>query len=63
MIAEGIHILLPYTQHLQYICISFNKFAFKALSLTPLRAMKITFIENRESCTNITILATIVVRV
>ena len=43
-----IHILLPFTQHLQYIFINFNKFAFTALLIYMLRCIKHIFIENYE---------------
>ena len=45
---QGVHIILPYTQHLQDMFINFNKFTFKARLLTVLRWIKYTFKENRE---------------
>ena len=45
---SGVHIILPYTQHLQDMFINFNKITFKARLLTVLRWIKYTFKENRE---------------
>jgi len=45
---EGIRIVLPYTQHLQYIFINFYKFTFKAHLICILRWVKEFFLEKGE---------------
>ena len=58
---SGIHILLAYTHHLQYIFTNLMSLLFQVLLLFTLRCLEHTFVENSESCTNITILARMIV--
>jgi hypothetical protein len=48
MIVEENDILLPYSQHLQYIFVNFTKFTFQGTFIFMLRCFQITFIENSE---------------